>query len=205
MKSSLHRALSCGRAEQREAAAVGTTVGTDGGGAGEAEATGEKNLSPLICFRFYFASFLHVAEIPHENQFVVDTIKIDHGTMSYLEKIDFLQGNLLAAHSVWVNDNETHGILNAVSWGLLFPIGAIIARYVRTIELADPVWFDIHVACQISGYAIGVVGWATGLQLGTSRLGLYTRAISTPAVFILENLDYYCFILALAAILLHYC
>ncbi|KNA07569.1 hypothetical protein SOVF_170580 [Spinacia oleracea] len=58
MKSSLHRALSCGRAEQREAAAVGTTVGTDGGGAGEAEATGEKNLSPLICFRFYFASFL---------------------------------------------------------------------------------------------------------------------------------------------------
>ncbi|XP_056686824.1 uncharacterized protein [Spinacia oleracea] len=49
---------------------------------------------------------MHIAEIPYENQFVVDTRKVDHGTVTYLEKIDFLQSNLLAAHSVWVNDNE---------------------------------------------------------------------------------------------------
>ncbi|KNA16719.1 hypothetical protein SOVF_086560 isoform B [Spinacia oleracea] len=67
---------------------------------------------------------------------------------------------------------ETHGILNAISWGLLFPIGAMIARYVRTIESADPVWFYIHVGCQISGYAIGVAGWATGLQLGSKSVGI---------------------------------
>lgn len=65
-----------------------------------------------------------------------------------------------------------HGILNAISWGLLFPIGAIIARYLRTFESADPVWFYVHVSCQISGYAIGVAGWATGLQLGSKSVGI---------------------------------
>ncbi|KNA06058.1 hypothetical protein SOVF_184630 [Spinacia oleracea] len=34
------------------------------------------------------------------------TRKVDHGTVTYLEKIDFLLSNLLEAHSVWVNDIE---------------------------------------------------------------------------------------------------
>lgn len=70
------------------------------------------------------------------------------------------------------NKRNTHGILNAISWGLLFPIGAIIARYVKTFESADPAWFYVHVSCQISGYAIGVAGWATGLQLGSQSEGI---------------------------------
>ncbi|KAF9622338.1 hypothetical protein IFM89_031141 [Coptis chinensis] len=49
---------------------------------------------------------MHVAEIPYENQLVVDTREVDHGTVTYLEKINFLQGNLLAAHSVWVSEAE---------------------------------------------------------------------------------------------------
>ncbi|KAI4336545.1 hypothetical protein L6164_015060 [Bauhinia variegata] len=49
---------------------------------------------------------MHVAEIPYENQLVVDVRKANHGTVSYLEKIEFLQKNLLAAHTVWVNDTE---------------------------------------------------------------------------------------------------
>ncbi|CAI8601620.1 unnamed protein product [Vicia faba] len=49
---------------------------------------------------------MHVAEIPYENQLVVDVHKVNHGTVTYLDKIDFLQNNLLAAHSVWVDDNE---------------------------------------------------------------------------------------------------
>lgn len=36
----------------------------------------------------------------------MDTRKVDHGTVTFLEKINFLQSNLLAAHSVWVNDAE---------------------------------------------------------------------------------------------------
>ncbi|KAF5449289.1 hypothetical protein F2P56_029753 [Juglans regia] len=49
---------------------------------------------------------MHVAEIPYENQLVMDTQKVDHGTVTYLEKIGFLQNNLLSAHTVWVNSTE---------------------------------------------------------------------------------------------------
>ncbi|KAK9944628.1 hypothetical protein M0R45_010188 [Rubus argutus] len=65
-----------------------------------------------------------------------------------------------------------HGILNAVSWGLLFPIGIIIARYLRTFPSADPAWFYLHVFCQVSAYAIGVAGWATGIKLGSESKGV---------------------------------
>ncbi|OAY32299.1 5-methylthioadenosine/S-adenosylhomocysteine deaminase [Manihot esculenta] len=49
---------------------------------------------------------MHVSEIAYENQVVMDTRKVEHGTVAYLEKIDFLQKNLLAAHTVWVNNTE---------------------------------------------------------------------------------------------------
>ncbi|XP_061991767.1 uncharacterized protein LOC133709856 isoform X1 [Rosa rugosa] len=49
---------------------------------------------------------MHVAEIAYENQFVTDTRKVNHGTVTHLEQIDFLHNNLLAAHTVWVNDSE---------------------------------------------------------------------------------------------------
>ncbi|VFR00505.1 unnamed protein product [Cuscuta campestris] len=65
-----------------------------------------------------------------------------------------------------------HGMLNAVSWGFLFPIGIMIARYMRTFKSADPAWFYLHIACQVSAYAIGVAGWATGLMLGSSSKGV---------------------------------
>ncbi|XVF21302.1 hypothetical protein REPUB_Repub12eG0079200 [Reevesia pubescens] len=65
-----------------------------------------------------------------------------------------------------------HGILNAVSWGILFPLGAMIARYIRTFESADPAWFYLHVSCQTSAYAIGVAGWGTGLKLGSESSGI---------------------------------
>ncbi|KAJ0039308.1 hypothetical protein Pint_23770 [Pistacia integerrima] len=48
----------------------------------------------------------HVAEIPYENQLVMNTREVDHGTVTYLDKIGFLQNNLLSAHTVWVNSTE---------------------------------------------------------------------------------------------------
>ncbi|VAI28401.1 unnamed protein product [Triticum turgidum subsp. durum] len=56
---------------------------------------------------------MHIAEIPYENQFVMRMKKIDHGTVTYLEKIDFLRSNLLAAHSVWLNESEISHFSNA--------------------------------------------------------------------------------------------
>lgn len=67
---------------------------------------------------------------------------------------------------------QIHGILNAVSWGILFPVGAIVARYMRIFESADPAWFYIHVSCQFSAYVIGVAGWAIGLKLGRESEGI---------------------------------
>lgn len=61
-------------------------------------------------------------------------------------------------------------MLNAVSWGILFPVGIMIARYLRTF--ADPVWFYVHVACQLSSYIVGVAGWATGFKLGSQSKGI---------------------------------
>ncbi|KAI3426831.1 Amidohydro-rel domain-containing protein [Psidium guajava] len=49
---------------------------------------------------------MHVAEIPYENQLVTETWNVDHGTVTYLEKVDFLRDNLLTAHTVWVNSTE---------------------------------------------------------------------------------------------------
>ncbi|GMH25823.1 hypothetical protein Nepgr_027666 [Nepenthes gracilis] len=65
-----------------------------------------------------------------------------------------------------------HGILNAVSWGILFPVGVLIARYLRTFPSADPAWFYLHASCQVSAYSIGVAGWATGLKLGSESKGI---------------------------------
>ncbi|CAL5001020.1 unnamed protein product [Urochloa decumbens] len=67
---------------------------------------------------------------------------------------------------------NTHGVLNAVSWGLLLPMGAIFARYLKTFKSADPAWFYLHVACQLIGYAVGVSGWATGIHLGNLSKGI---------------------------------
>lgn len=49
---------------------------------------------------------MHVAEIPYENEYVVSTRAVNHGTVTYLDEIGLLGENLLAAHSVWINDKE---------------------------------------------------------------------------------------------------
>lgn len=39
---------------------------------------------------------------------MTDMRKVDHGTVTHLEQIEFLQNNLLAAHTVWVNASEVN-------------------------------------------------------------------------------------------------
>lgn len=59
---------------------------------------------------------------------------------------------------------QVHGVLNAISWEILFPICIVIARYVETFQSSNPAWFYLHVTCQFSAYAIAVAGWATRSQ-----------------------------------------
>ncbi|KAD3068468.1 hypothetical protein R6Q59_017517 [Mikania micrantha] len=89
-------------------------------------------------------------------------------------RLDLLSGQSTGgvAGGSGTKKRNIHGILNAVSWGVLFPVGIIIARYLRTFPSADPAWFYFHVFCQVSGYAIGVAGWGTGLKLGSDSKGV---------------------------------
>ncbi|KAM7506346.1 hypothetical protein LguiB_005250 [Lonicera macranthoides] len=71
-----------------------------------------------------------------------------------------------------ITKRNIHGVANAVSWGIMMPVGALIARYLKVFKSADPAWFYLHVTCQTSAYIIGIAGWATGLQLGSQSPGI---------------------------------
>ncbi|KAI5071598.1 hypothetical protein GOP47_0013849 [Adiantum capillus-veneris] len=58
-----------------------------------------------------------------------------------------------------------HGIINTLSWGILLPLGAIVARYLRQVPALDNIWFYVHVPCQLLGYLLGTMGWAIGMRL----------------------------------------
>uniref|UniRef100_A0A2N9J7R9 Cytochrome b561 and DOMON domain-containing protein n=1 Tax=Fagus sylvatica TaxID=28930 RepID=A0A2N9J7R9_FAGSY len=67
---------------------------------------------------------------------------------------------------------NVHGVLCAVSWGIMMPIGVMIARYMKLLNGADPAWFYIHVTCQSLGYLVGIIGWGTGMYLGAQSSGI---------------------------------
>ncbi|KAL5097496.1 hypothetical protein RYX36_001823 [Vicia faba] len=90
------------------------------------------------------------------------------------EKLDLLSGVTQAGSGggSLSRRRNTHGILNAVGWGVLMPLGAVIARYLKVFKSADPAWFYLHVTCQTAAYVVGVAGWGTGLKLGSDSVGI---------------------------------
>ncbi|KAK7359876.1 hypothetical protein VNO77_01841 [Canavalia gladiata] len=113
------------------------------------------------------------------------------------ERLDVVSGSSQAGSSgnSLRRKRNVHGVLNALSWGTLMPLGAIIARYLKVFKSADPAWFYLHVTCQTSAYIIGVAGWGTGLKLGSDsagitynthrRLGIVLFCLGTLQVFAL--------------------
>ncbi|KAJ4981247.1 hypothetical protein NE237_032084 [Protea cynaroides] len=91
-----------------------------------------------------------------------------------LETFDFSSGQSTASSggNSRTRRKNVHGVLNAVSWGILLPIGAMIARYLKVFKSADPAWFYLHIVCQTSAYIVGVAGWGTGLKLGSDSSGV---------------------------------
>ncbi|KAL3639982.1 hypothetical protein CASFOL_014950 [Castilleja foliolosa] len=86
-----------------------------------------------------------------------------------VETLDLVSGQI-ASHSAHYNRRmrTAHGILNIIGWGIVLPIGVIIARYFRQFPKRWSWWFVCHVNCQIVGYIIGSVGWASGIWLGSA-------------------------------------
>ncbi|XP_048137900.1 cytochrome b561 and DOMON domain-containing protein At5g35735-like [Rhodamnia argentea] len=91
---------------------------------------------------------------------------------------------------------NVHGVLNAVSWGVLMPMGVLLARYLKVFKSANPAWFYLHVTCQTSAYAVGVAGWVTGLRLGDGGGGnAGTHGNIGMALFILGTLQVFALLL----------
>ena len=64
-------------------------------------------MSAMVCALFW----QHVAEIDYENEHIRTTRGATHGTVTHLNNIGLLGPNLLAAHSVWLDESEVHEYL----------------------------------------------------------------------------------------------
>ncbi len=53
---------------------------------------------------------------------------------------------VLMTHIDWGAMLQAHGWIMAISWGVLIPLGAVIARNFKTL---GPTWFNIHRVVQV--------------------------------------------------------
>ncbi|KAL2475683.1 Cytochrome b561 and DOMON domain-containing protein [Abeliophyllum distichum] len=58
-----------------------------------------------------------------------------------------------------------HGTVNIIGWGILLPVGVIIARYFKKLPLKCNDWYSLHVMSQLSGFLMGTLGWGLGLVI----------------------------------------
>nr|XP_043621016.1 cytochrome b561 and DOMON domain-containing protein At5g35735-like [Erigeron canadensis] len=121
-------------------------------------------------------SFTHVWQVgPVNNNGVPSTHNLDPPNRSSVGTVDFSSGQTGAGGSVGGSRQRrrnTHGVLSAVSWGVLMPMGVMVARYLKVFKVGNPAWFYLHAAIQTSAYGVGVAGWATGLKLGGDSVGI---------------------------------
>nr|XP_043622857.1 cytochrome b561 and DOMON domain-containing protein At5g35735-like [Erigeron canadensis] len=112
------------------------------------------------------------------------THALDTASRSSIGMVDFSTSQTGAGGSVDGSRQRlknTHGVLCAISWGILMPIGVVTARYMmkkkkRPWFFADDkvekkFGFYFHVTIQTIAYVLGVAGWATGLKLGGASAG----------------------------------
>ena len=57
---------------------------------------------------------------------------------------------------------RAHGLLALIGWGVLMPVGMVVARYCKSW---DPTWFYSHIAIQGLGFALGLAAIITGFSL----------------------------------------
>ncbi|PQM41856.1 cytochrome b561 and DOMON domain-containing protein [Prunus yedoensis var. nudiflora] len=92
--------------------------------------------------------------------------------LSSVMTFDVMSGSTAARHTNIGTLRSVHGIINAVSWGIMLPIGAVIARYLRHIQALGPTWFYVHAGTQLFAFFLGTVGFAIGIRLGDLSPGV---------------------------------
>lgn len=73
--------------------------------------------------------------------------------------LNYATGKSQTQSSPYAGLRKTHGALNMLGWGILMPIGAIVARYFKEW---DPIWYYSHAAIQGLGWLFGLVGFILG-------------------------------------------
>ncbi|KAK2995658.1 hypothetical protein RJ640_013615 [Escallonia rubra] len=91
--------------------------------------------------------------------------------LSSIATVDILSGMEAVGQSKIQSLKVAHGIINAISWGVLLPTGAVTARYLRHIQGLGPAWFYAHAAIQLSAFFLGTVGFSIGVRLGEMSPG----------------------------------
>lgn len=80
--------------------------------------------------------------------------------------LNYASGQGSQIKAPYSNLKKAHGILNMIGWGILLPVGAMVARYFKHL---DPLWFYVHTSIQSLGFILGLSGVIAGLVLD-SRL-----------------------------------
>ncbi|XP_015063704.2 cytochrome b561 and DOMON domain-containing protein At5g47530-like [Solanum pennellii] len=88
--------------------------------------------------------------------------------------LNFHSGKTVAmsSHNVKLNSRSkikiAHGVINVVSWGMMMPLGVVLARlrYLPLQEYYPALWFNLHIYCQSIAYFLGIAGGGLGFYLG---------------------------------------
>ncbi|CAN4099198.1 unnamed protein product [Withania somnifera] len=85
--------------------------------------------------------------------------------------LDFHSGKIVAIAHVKPSSTSkikiAHGIINGISWGMMMPVGVVLAR-LRYLPLQEhpALWFNLHIYCQSIAYLLGIAGGGMGFYLG---------------------------------------
>uniref|UniRef100_A0A803M1K9 Cytochrome b561 domain-containing protein n=2 Tax=Chenopodium quinoa TaxID=63459 RepID=A0A803M1K9_CHEQI len=84
-----------------------------------------------------------------------------------MASLNLLSGDIILSEKPTPFRNA-HVTVNIIGWGILMPLGIMIARhYKEFFPKDDSTWFYLHIGCQIPAYILGATGWAIGLKLNS--------------------------------------
>eukprot|EP00898_Chlorokybus_atmophyticus_P008699 jgi/Chlat1/8830/Chrsp91S09256 len=114
-----------------------------------------------------------------------------HGTTRGATQVDFSTGQAQNVPSSSPFSKKAaqlaHGIINFIAFGVLLPLGVLVARNLR---YKDPVWFHMHYSIQITGVILATVAFiiamAKLLPYGTwhGKLGTAVYALAVTNVLL---------------------
>ncbi|KAJ3678184.1 hypothetical protein LUZ60_001987 [Juncus effusus] len=87
--------------------------------------------------------------------------------------INYATGTVSGAGGGGPSKAKWHGFFVGLGWGILVPIGIIMARYFKH---HDPFWFYAHISIQGVGFVFGLIGILIGFSLddtGASNEGVH--------------------------------